>query len=58
MEAKRLVDTVSKSLPNFEVKTLFCKLTDSLNEVGVERLGFTLAKEKGKVLFDTLARNE
>ena len=42
MEAKRLVDTLSKSLLKLEGKTLIHTLTDMLKEVGVETLGCTL----------------
>ena len=46
METERKVDTLSKSLPRLEVKTLVNTLTDMLKEVRVRTLGF-LYNDKG-----------
>ena len=46
METERKVDTLSKSLPRLEVKTLVNTLTDMLKEVRVGTLG-CLYNDKG-----------
>ena len=53
-----MVDTLSKSLPRLEVKTLVHTLTDMLKEVGVGRHGLTLTKKQAKAPVNTLANSQ
>ena len=58
MEAKRLVETLCKSLLKLEVKTLVLTLIDMLKEKGIETPGFTLTETKAKAVVNTLANSQ
>ena len=59
MEAERLVDSGSMSLPKLEVKTLVHTLTDMLKEVDLGHLAsHSLTKKQAKALVNIMANRE